>query len=58
MPPETVKLNLTFFDNSGILIAYYDSLYFFKHLLLLPLPPFLKETLLNLKLNIYSPGKV
>ena len=58
MPPETVKLNSNFFNISEIFIAYYDSLYFFKHFLLLPLPPFLKETLLNLNLNIYSPGKV
>ena len=58
MPPETVKLNLNFFHNSDILIAYYDSLYFFKHFLLLPLPLFLKETMLNLNLNISSSGKV
>ena len=58
MLPETVKLRSTFFHNSEILIAYYDSLYFFKHFLLLPLPPFLKETLLNLNLNISSSGKV
>ena len=58
MPPETVKLKSIIFHNSEILIAYYDSLYFFKHFLLLPFPPFLKETLLNLNLNIYSSGKV
>ena len=58
MPPETVKLRANFLHNSEILIAYYDSLYFFKHFLLLPLPPFLKETLLNLNLNISSSGKV
>ena len=58
MLPKTVKLKSNFYHNSEILIAYYDSLYFFKHFLLLPLPPFLKETLLNLNLNISSSGKV
>ena len=58
MPPETVKLNSNFFHNSEIFIAYYDSLYFLKHFLLLPFPPFLKETVLNLNFNISSSGKV
>ena len=31
--------------------------YIFKALFLLPFPPFLEETLLNLNLNIYSLGK-
>ena len=51
MPPETVKLKLIIFHNSEILITYYDSLHFFKHFLLLPFPPFLKDTLLNLNMN-------
>ena len=53
-----VKLRSNIFHNSEILIAYYDSLHFLKHFLLLTFPPFLKETQLNLNLNIYSSGKV
>ena len=51
MPPETVKLKLIIFHNSEILITYYDSLHFFKHFLLLPFPPFVKDTLLNFNIN-------
>ena len=58
MLPETVKLRSNFFHNSEILIAYYDSLYFFKHFLLLTLPPFLKGTQLNLNFHISCSGKI
>ena len=57
MPPETVKLRSNFFHNSEILIAYYDSLYFLKHFLLLPLPPFLKENSVKFEFKYFQLGK-